>query len=81
VGLTMTIAGPVSNLGTSCSQSSGAVDVCTIYAGPGDFHVTLSAPGYQPSVLSFTAKSRNVRCCGDLAATQTLSAVMQPATN
>jgi hypothetical protein len=81
VGLTMTIAGPVSNLGTSCSQSSGAVDVCTIYAGPGDFHVTLSAPGYQPSVLSFTAASKNVDCCANVPVAQTLSVVMQPASD
>jgi hypothetical protein len=79
VGLTMTIAGPVSALGnTACSHGSGAVDVCTIYEEPGDFRVTLSAPGYQPNVLSFTATSKNVACCANLPVAQTLSVVMQP---
>ena len=79
VGLTMTIAGPVGN--ASCSRGSGAVDVCTIYGGPGDFHVTLNAPGYQPSVVSFTATAKTKECCGDFAVTRTLSVVMQPASS
>ena len=62
----------------ACSHGSGAVDVCTIYEEPGDFRVTLSAPGYQPNVLSFTATSKNVACCANLPVAQTLSVVMQP---
>lgn len=82
VGLRMTIAGPVTSAMTSsCSQGPGAADICRIYGAPGDYHVTLSAPGYQPSVVSFTAAAKSVSCCGNLAVTQTPSVVMQPATD
>jgi hypothetical protein len=82
VGLTMTVTGPVlTGPDTSCSQGPGGKDVCTIYGAPGDYHVTLNAPGYQSSVLSFTATGKTVGCCGDLADTQTLSVVMQPASD
>lgn len=79
VGLTMTITGPVmTGMINSCSQGPGAADICRIYGAPGDYRVTLSAPGYQPMVVSLTAAAKNVACCGDLAVTQTPSVVMQP---
>jgi hypothetical protein len=66
---------------TTCSQGPGAKDFCAIFGAPGSYQVTLSAPGYQPNVLGFTTASHTAGCCADMALTQTLSVVMQPATD
>ena len=82
-GLTMTITGPFVPEPSGCSVGFGAEDMCIISGGPGDYNVTLTAPGYQPSVVSFKAPppSKPDACgCQDFF-TQRISVVMQPATD
>ena len=76
-GLTMTVSGAVISSG-SCTQGTDGTSVCHIFGGVGTYHVQLSAAGYLPTTLDFTATGTSPGCntCGyvDL---QQRSAVLQ----
>lgn len=77
-GLTMTVSGAVSASGP-CTQGSDGTSVCHINGGVGAYHVQLSAPGYQPTTLDFTATGTSPGCntCGHIDL-QERSVVLQP---
>ena len=77
-GLTMAITGALVGTGP-CTQGSGAMSVCHVLGGPGDYRVDLSAPGYQGVSLTFTVTGTAAGCntCGHVDR-QALSVVMQP---
>jgi hypothetical protein len=77
-GLTMTVSGAVSGSGP-CTQGSDGTSVCHINGGVGAYHVQLSAPGYQPTTLDFTATGTSPGCntCGHVDLQQR-SVVLQP---
>jgi hypothetical protein len=81
VGLTMVITGPVytpdqSTCGGGVTFPAG----CGIIGAPGRYQVTLSAPGYQPSVVSFNEPPfGKPSACGCVSIeVQKISVVMQP---
>lgn len=76
-GLTVSVAGSTTSI--PCDRGSGPTTVCWIFGGPGDYHLTLSAPGYQsvPLNLTVTGTAGGCNSCGH-ADTQILSEVMQP---
>ena len=77
-GLTMTVSGAVSSSG-SCTQGSDGTSVCHINGGVGTYHVQLSAAGYLPTTLDFTATGTSPGCntCGHVDLQQR-SVVLQP---
>ena len=77
-GLAMVVSGPMSGTGP-CSEGTRGVSICYVLGGPGDYHVDLSAPGYQNVSLRFTVTGTTAGCntCGHLDR-QVLSVTMQP---
>jgi hypothetical protein len=78
----MVIAGPVIPDQSGCQVGFGEGDMCIVEGAAGGYQVTLSAPGYQPSVVSFNAPQPKLGPCEcQEFDTQTISVVMQPATD
>lgn len=77
LGLTAAVTGSTTSI--PCEGGSGPTTVCRIVGGPGAYHLTLAAPGYQSVALNFTVTGTASGCstCGR-ADTQTLTAIMQP---
>lgn len=76
------VAGASSNNLLPCEPGSGGTVLCRIYGGAGDYHLTVSAPGYQSVALNFTvtegATTAGCHPCGTYPDTRILSVVMQP---
>jgi hypothetical protein len=76
VGMTMSWTGP--STGNGSCQGSGPTVLCDILGGPGDYHVTLNAPGYQANAFTVSVPG-TVEGCGCAKVTrQNVSVVMQP---
>ena len=77
-GVTMIVSGAMSESG-SCTQGSDGASVCHVDGGIGTYHIQLSAPGYQPVTLDFTATGVSAGCntCGHVDLQQR-AVVLQP---
>lgn len=77
-GLMTAVAGGTTAI--PCEQGSGSTTVCRIVGGPGDYGVTLSAPGYQSVTLNFRVTAATTTGCDTrgTADKQMLSEFLQP---